>query len=131
MEMIMAEKIVHEAKNEQLAGLTLLRQRADESHDEIESAQETLDDLTHLFFILAKHPEVQHRENLARLGSYAAVHLWADLNGIKHSMETASESTKNLQDSLQSIWRMEREVQHDAKCIQKVHPYIDKQSLGE
>jgi hypothetical protein len=47
----MADKSVHEAKNEQFAGLMLMKQRADESHDEIESAQETLTDLTHLFFI--------------------------------------------------------------------------------
>jgi hypothetical protein len=107
----MADKILHEAKNEQLACLMLLKQRADESHDEIESAQETLTDLTHLFFILATHTELPHRENLARIGSYAATHLWADLNGVRLSMETASDSTKDLQDSLQSIWRMEREVQ--------------------
>jgi hypothetical protein len=106
----MANESVQEAKVQQLAALLELSKQADDAFDEMDVALLVHDDLTQVFFMLGAHPQLSNREHLARVGNYAAVHLWADLNGVKNRLEEFSKSSSKLRDSLESIWRLEREA---------------------
>ena len=105
----MAEQSVQEAKAEQLSTLINIKEQVTDALDEIESAHAVIDDLTNLFYVLGQM-NIPNKDHLARVGCYATVHLWADINGVKIKLIEASESSASLSSKLETIWRLEREV---------------------